>query len=161
LNRRSAFFLSALFFFVLLAFLWAQEDSLKIEVSVIPRKLWRGEEGIVFLKIVLQDGMIISPHPDFIIELKPCPELVFPKNFYTASDLGIEPLGPAGEEFLNLQGPVKIPFTVSPDAKRGSYILEGRIKYFARSKKEGWCVRNTAKFYAAFSTRSSAVKKKS
>jgi hypothetical protein len=160
LKRRSAFFLLALLFVVLSGFLWAQEDSLKIEVSVIPRKLWRGEEGIVFLKIVLQDGIIISPHPDFIIELKPCPELVFPKNFYTASDLGIDPLGPAGQEYLNLQGPVKIPFTVSLEAKRGSHILEGRIKYFARSKKEGWCVKSTAKFYAAFSTRSSAVKKK-
>jgi len=140
--------------------LWAQEDFLKIEASVIPRKLSRGEEGIIFLKLSLQDGITVSPHPDFIIEFKPCQELVFPKNFYTASDLEIDALEAEGEEYLNVQEPIRVPLTVSLEAKKGSHILEGRIKYFARSKKEGWCVKNTAKFYVPFSTRSSVIKKK-
>jgi hypothetical protein len=155
----------ALFFLMILAasfslFLRAQEDFLKIEASVIPRKLSRGEEGVIFLKLGLQEGITVSPHPDFIIELKPSEGLVFPKNFYAASDLGIDAVEADGEEYLDLEEPIKIPFTVSPEAKKGSHILEGRIKYFARSKKEEWCVRNTAKFFVTCFTRSSVVKKK-
>jgi hypothetical protein len=149
-----------LLFFFVFPLLRAQEDFLKIEASVIPRRLSRGEEGVVLLKLSLREGISVSPHPDFIIEFKPCEELVFPKNFFTASDLGIEAQEADGEEYLDLRDPVKIPFTVSLEAKKGSHILEGRIKYFARSKGEGWCVRNTAKFYVAFSTRSAVVKKK-
>ncbi len=139
----------------------AQEDVLKIEVSIQPRRLSRGEEGNIVLKLSLEDGVIVSPHPEFIIEFEPIDALVFPKNFFAASDLKIETQEKDGEEYLDFKQPVKIPFTVSTEAKKGSYILEGRIKYFARSTKEDWLVKNTAKFFAAFSTRASAVKKKS
>jgi hypothetical protein len=138
-----------------------QEELLRIEASITPRRLARGEEGSVVLKLSLQQGIVISPHPDFIIEFNPLDALVFPKPFFAASDLGIGAQEKEGEEILDLREPVIIPFTVSPKAKKGSYILEGRIKYYARSKSEGWLVKNTAKFFAAFSTRAAAVKKKS
>jgi hypothetical protein len=35
-------------------------------------------------------------------------------------------------------------------AKQGSHLLEGKIKYFACSREEGWCLKNTSKFSAAF-----------
>lgn len=159
LLKKLVVFLFLLFHFSALLLLRAQEDFLKIEASVIPRKLFRGEEGTVLLKLSLQKGITVSPHPDFIIEFKACAELVFPKNFFTATDLEIDALEGEGEEYLNLQEPIKVPFTVSLEAKKGSHILEGRIKYFARSKKDGWCVKNTAKFYAAFATRPSVIKK--
>lgn len=139
--------------------LLAQEDFLKIEASIQPRRLSRGEEGNIVLKLSLKEGIIVSPHPEFIIEFEPTEALVFPKNFFAASDLKIETLEKDAKECLDFKQPVKIPFTVSTEAKKGSYILEGRIKYFARSTKEGWLVKNTAKFFAAFSTRQSVVKK--
>ncbi len=142
------------------ALLFGQEDFLKIEASVEPRRLSRGEEGEVVLELGLMEGISISPYPDFIIEFKPCPELVFPKNFFTASDLEIEVLEKDGEKYLDFKDSLKIPFTVSLEAKKGSYILEGKIKYFARSQKEGWCVKNTAKFFVTFATRPGLVKKK-
>lgn len=134
----------------------AQDDLLRIEASVVPRRLSRGEEGVVLLKLSLQEGITVSPHPDFIVEFRPCEELVFPKNFFTASDLEVEVQEKDGQECLSFQKPLKIPVTVSPKAKKGSYILEGRIKYCARSTHEGWCVKNTAKFYVAYSTRAAA-----
>lgn len=142
------------------AFLFGQEDFLRIEASVVPRRLSRGEEGAVVLRLSLMEGISISPYPDFIIEFKPCSELVFPKNFFSASDLEIEVLEKDGEKYLDFKEPLEVPFTVSLEAKKGSYILEGRIKYFARSQKEDWCVKNTAKFFVAFATRSTQVKKK-
>ena len=139
----------------------AQAELLRIEASITPRRLARGEEGNVILRLSLQEGIIISPHPDFIIEFKPLDALVFPKPFFAASDLGIGAQEKEGEEYLDLKEPVKIPFTVSPEARKGSYILEGRIKYYARSKSGSWLVKNSAKFFVAFSTRAAAVKKRS
>ena len=151
--------LSAVIFTVLVSLLPAQEDFLKIEASIAPRKLSRGEEGAVMLKLSLQEGIAVSPQPDFIIEFKPCAEIIFPKNFYTATDLEVETVVREGEEFLGLEKAIRIPFTVSPEAKKGSHILEGRVRYFARSKAEGWCARNTAKFFVPFSTRTTSVRK--
>ncbi len=157
-----------LFFFLLLS--WragafhlfsGQEELLRIEASVHPRRLARGEEGRVILKLSLPEGVVISPHPDFVIEFKPLAEVIFPKPFFAASDLAIGVEEKDGEECLDLGNPVKIPFTVSPEARKGSYILEGRIKYYARSKSEGWLVKNTAKFFVAFSTRAAGPTKKS
>ncbi len=143
----------------LITFLSAQEDYLKIEALIVPRKLSRGQEGAVVLKLSLQEGIAVSPQPDFIIAFKPCVEILFPKNFYTATDLEIETIVRPGEESLDLEKAIRIPFTVSLDAKKGSHILEGRVKYYARSREEGWCVKNTAKFFVTFFTRPAAVRK--
>ena len=148
-------------FFLFPLILFGQaDDLLKIEGAVLPKSLSRGEEGVVMLRITVPEGLTISPHPDFTIEFKPCPELVFPKNFFTASDLEIEMLEADGGESLNLQAPIKIPFTVALEAARGSHILEGKIKYVARSKKEGWLVKTSSKFFASFYTRLTVIKKK-
>jgi hypothetical protein len=86
--------------------------------------------------------------------------LKFPKNFFTASDLEIEIKEENGEEYLHLENPIEIPFTVSLDARRGNHSFSGRIKYFAFSEKEGWCLKSTSKYSASFYTRSTMVKKK-
>ena len=128
---------------------------------MVPRRLSRGDEGSVVLKLAVEKGITVSPHPEFIVEFKPSDELIFPKNFFTASDLGVITLEKDGEQYLSFDKPLKIPLTVSPKARSGSYILAGRIKYCARSAAEGWCVKNTAKFYVAYATRAAAVAKKS
>ncbi len=158
--KKPLFLRSALVFLGLLNLPGAQEDFLKVEASMVPRRLSRGEEGAVILKLSLQEGIAISPKPDFTIEFKSCPELVFPKNFYTATDLGIETEEQDGEESLDLREKIQVPFTVSEDASKGSHILEGRIKYFAKSQNKEWCVKTSAKFFVPFFTRSVSVKKK-
>jgi hypothetical protein len=137
----------------------AGEDLLRVEASMRPKSLSRGEEGVVVLKVILQPGLYISPHPAFTIEFIPGRELVFPKDSYTHSDLNMEVLEEGGKQYLNLQKPVEIPFTVSLEAKRGGHILEGKIKYFVLSKKEGWCLKNTARFSIPFFTRQTVKKK--
>jgi hypothetical protein len=139
--------------------LFAQEDLLKVESSINPLRLSRGEEGKVILKISVSKGIAISPQPALTIEFSPGEELVFPKNFFTSSDLNIEVLEENGQEYLNLKKPVEIPFTVNPKAKRGIHILEGKVKYFARSNKEGWCLKRSSKFSATYYTRITIVKK--
>lgn len=136
----------------------AQEELLRIEASAVPRRLSPGEEGRVVLKLGVEPGIVVLPHPEFIVEFKPGGELIFPKDFFTAADLGVPTLEKDGQPCLGFDQPLRIPLTVSPKARRGSFILEGRIRYCARSAAEGWCVKNTAKFYVAYSTRPAAGK---
>lgn len=135
-------------------------ELLKIESSISPKRLSRGEGGKVVLKLGIQPGIRLSSQPSLTIEFTPIPELVFPKDFFTASDLGVEVLEEGNERYLNLKAPLELPFTVSPDAKPGSHILEGKVRYFARSQKEGWCYKSNSKFSVSFSTRQSVFRKK-
>lgn len=136
-----------------------EEEILKIDASVVPKRLYRGQEGNLVLKLSLDNGINIMSQPSFTIELSPSDELIFPKDFFTASDLGIEVTEENGKEYLNIEKPIEILFTVSLDVKQGNHTLEGRIKYFASSKKENWCVKNISNFSASFYTRSKAIKK--
>ena len=141
---------------------FAQKEAgcLKVNASISPRYLSRGQEGKVVLKITLAEGITINPQPSFIIECDPSYELIFPKNFFTASDLEIEIKEENGEEFLNFEKPIEIPFTVRLEAKRGNHSFAGRIKYFAFSDQDEWCLKSTSKFSASFYTRSTRIKKK-
>lgn len=155
------YFASCLGIIFLSLFLSAKgDDPLKVEASISPKRLSRGQEGKITLKISVEKGIIISPQPSFIIEFNPSGEVILPKNFFTASDLEVETSEENGAEYLNLKKPINIPFSVSLKAERGNHILKGKIKYFACSKKEGWCLKSNAKFSASFYTRKTIVKKK-
>ena len=132
------------------------EDLLRIESSVRPLRLARGQEGRVILKIAVKSGIAINPQPSFIVEFDPSQELVFPKNFFTAPDLNIPLLEENGKERLDLRKPVEIPFTVSGRAARGIHQLEGRVKFFAISAKGGYCYKGSETFQVTFSTRLAA-----
>ncbi len=148
--------LLAIFFFLLAK----EDDSLKVRASIDPRRLSRGQEGKVTLRLRIKEGIAINSQPSFIIEFDPSDEVVFPKNFFTASDLEIETVEENGEEYLNLEQPIEIPFTIDLKAKRGNHALNGKVKYFASCKVEGWCLKSSTTFSASFYTRSSVVKKK-
>ena len=157
--RKAVFGLAIFVFFLAGGFAQKEEDCLKVSALISPRYLSRGQEGKVVLKITLAEGITINPLPSFIIECDPSYELIFPKNFFTASDLEIEIKEKNGEEYLNLEKPIEIPFTVRLEAKRGNHSFAGRIKYFAFSEQDEWCLKSTTKFSASFYTRSTRVKK--
>ncbi len=130
-----------------------EEDLIMIDASINPRRLSKGNEGSVVLKFIVKKGITINPKPSFTIELSSSEELVFPKNFFTASDLEVEILEDEGKEYLVLTKKIEIPFTVSDEAVRGMHSLEGKVKYFAFSKAENWCLKTTTLFSASFYTR--------
>lgn len=136
-----------------------REDPVKVECRINPLRLSRGEEGRVVLSISVLEGVVINAQPPFVVEFSPCEELVFPKNFYTASDLGVEVVEENGRERLSLKKPVEIPFTVDLKAKRNVHLLEGRLRYFVTSVKDGWCLKTSTKFSATFSTRLTVIQK--
>jgi hypothetical protein len=147
--RRYVFLWLLILSFLFLA--WAEEsESLKIEASVTPKNLLTGREGKIVFKLSVQEGITISAQPFFVIELDPCEELAFSKSSFTESDLKIEILEESGDKSLNLEKPIEIPFLVRLKAKRGSHSLEGKIKYFACAKEQGWCLKGKAKFTASY-----------
>ena len=145
------------------AALWAQsrDGLLRVEGSIQPLRLSRGETGRIILKIKVKPGISVSPQPSFIIEFTPNEEVVFSKPFYTASDLNVEVLEvEKGKEALSFSKPLEIPFTIRAKASRGLHVLEGRVRYFAASRSEGWCLKNTAKFSAIYTTRTPTIQEK-
>lgn len=138
----------------------ADETSLlKVRASVIPKRLARGQEGKIQLRFTLAKGITINHQPAFTIEMSSSEELAFPKDFFTSSDLEIEIKEEDGREFLNLEVPVSIPFTVKLQAQRGSHMVKGKIKYFASSYSEGWCLKETTEFSSVFFTSNRIAKK--
>ncbi len=147
--------------FFLLGFMSSEvEDLLKVNVSINPRRLRRGEAGKVVLRFSVEEGIRISSQPSFTIELEPSDELIFPKNFFSASDLEIEIKEDDGKEYLELREPIEIPFSVNMEAKRGNHTIRGKVKYFACSHEEGWCLKHTTKFSSAYYTSSRIFQKK-
>lgn len=128
------------------------DDLLRVTASISPMRLRRGEEGKVVLKLSVKAGIAISSQPSFTIEFEPSDELIFPKNFFSASDLEIEIKEKNGKEYLDLKEPIEIPFSVNMEAKRGNHKIGGKIKYFACSQSEGWCLKYTSKFTSSFYT---------
>ena len=150
-----------LIFFVFVAGDWGDEKSLlQVRARILPQRLARGQEGYIELRFSAQEGITISPMPVFTIELGPSQELIFPKDFFTSSDLEMEILEEEGKEHLNLEESVSIPFTVRLEARRGSHRIEGSIKYFACSLEEGWCLKEKTEFSASFYTSNRIFQKK-
>lgn len=129
----------------------------RVEAGMVPLRLVRGQEGKVLLKVVVRGGLAVSPHPSFSIDFEPGDILVFPKPFFTATDLDAEVVTVAGRQALSFKKPLEIPFTVGARAPRGVHVLRGRVRYYAVSLGEGWCRKGTAAFRATYSTRTALV----
>jgi len=127
-------------------------DVLRVNASVSPLRLSRGQEGKIRLRFTLKEGITISPQPSFIIEIDYSEGLVFPKDFFTASDLEIEIVEQNGNECLDLSQPVEIPFSVSVKAERGNHKLNGHVKFFACNQEEEWCLKDKTPFSAHYYT---------
>jgi hypothetical protein len=125
----------------------------RVEAGVTPLRLMRGQEGKVQLKVVVPRDLLVSPHPSFTIEFDPSPAVVFPKPFFTATDLNAEVVTVGDRPALGFQKPLEIPFTVAAKAPRGVLAIEGRIRFYAISLSQGWCRKSSSRFRATFSTR--------
>jgi hypothetical protein len=158
--RKLAILILFIFCFTLLPFT-EEDDILKIEASVNPKSLSKGQDGKVILKLILVEGLSITPQPSFTVEFSPNEVIVFAKKIFSDADLGMEILEDMGEEHLSLKDPIEIPFAVSPDAAGGKQRLDGKINYFVCSKEEGWCLKSSSKFSVSFSIQATPVEKKS
>ena len=122
---RKAFLAGLIFLFCVAPLPPAQEEPIKVEASILPLRVARGEEARVILKISVKSGFTVNSLPSFIIEFAPGSDLIFPKNFFTASDLNLEVVEENGRPMLNLKKPLEIGFAVGPKATRGFTFSRG------------------------------------
>ncbi|MFW6124019.1 MAG: hypothetical protein ACOC5G_02245 [Acidobacteriota bacterium] len=127
-------------------------DLLNMGVNIKPKRLSRGQEGNIEFKFTVKQGIAISSQPSFIIEVEPSETLAFSKDFFTASDLDIKVEEKEGKKYLDFSDPVRVPFAVKPEAERGNHIIKGKVKYFACSLEDGWCLKDKKEFSATFYT---------
>ncbi len=128
-------------------------ELVRVEAGVAPLRLARGQEGKVLHKVVVPRDLLISPHPSFTIEFDPRPTLVFPKPFFTATDLNAEVVSVGERQALDFRKPLEIPFTVGAKAPLGVHAVEGKVRFYAVSQAEGWCRKSSTRFRATYSTR--------
>jgi len=127
--RKSA--VAVLLIFMVLSCLGSQEEDLiKIDATISPNRLSKGKEGNVVLRFRVKEGITINPQPSLTIELSPSEELVFSKDFFTASDLEIEIMEEEGREYLVLTKQIEIPFMVSEEAVKGVHSLRRESQIF-------------------------------
>ncbi len=134
------------------------QDLVTVEARISPLRLARNQEGKVVLKVGLKKGIALSALPAFTIEIDGSEDLVFSKSFFTGSDLALARVEIDGKECFDVKDPIEIPFKVNPKARRGVYILRGRVKYFAFNPAEGVCLKSTVKFSTSYSTWAVPVK---
>lgn len=138
----------------------SQEDYLKIVTNVTPERVQQGEEGILKIKITPKDHIRISSHPEFIIKLDQTNTLIFPKIFFTSSELDFQTKQEQETVYLELNKEVEIPFKLSETSLIGKHTINGEI-IFTAVFKDNWSLKTYQKFTAGFrASRNTKIKKK-
>jgi len=125
-------------------------DLLRVSGSVEPKRMRRGQEGVLRLRFRVEPGIRILSQPDFKIEITSSDALSFPKAFYSASDLEMTIVEEEGREYLDMSAGVGIPCTVKLEARSGNHVVRGRVKYFGCDREDGWTMKNKTRFSASF-----------
>ena len=55
----------------------AHDELLRVEASVVPRRLSRGEAGKMVLRLGVEAGVTLSPPPQVFVQVEPCEEGAF------------------------------------------------------------------------------------
>jgi hypothetical protein len=137
----------------------SQEDYLKIDTRVAPKNIFQGEEGILKIKITPKEGIKISSHPEFIIKLHDNSNLVFPKIFFTASELNYQTKQEDNVILLDLEKEIEIPFKVNDNSLIGRHKISGEI-IFTAIFKDNWSLKTYQKFITNFFSKKKYKRKK-
>lgn len=142
-----------IFFFTLAAY--PQDEYLKIDTSVSPSSISRGEEGVLKIKITPRSDIkipSISSHLGFMIKFEDDANLSFPKVFYTASELDLQMKQENDSVYLDFEKEIPITFKVTEDSLAGKHQINGEV-IFTAVFKDNWSVKTHQKFNADFSSK--------
>lgn len=137
----------------------SQEDYLKIETQVTPKNIFQGAEGTLKIKITPKEGIKISSHPEFIIKLHDNSNFVFPKIFFTASELNYQTKQEDNVILLDLEKEIEIPFKVNDNSLIGRHKISGEI-IFTAIFKDNWSLKTYQKFITNFFSKKQYKRKK-
>lgn len=140
--------------------IYANEDFLNISANVYPSSIKQGDEGVIIIKITPKNGIKISSFPNFMIKLNPSDNLIFSKQFFTASELNVETEADDNTVFLKLEKKNEIGFKVSDSALIGKINISGDI-IFTAVFEDNWSLKTRQPFNVGFySVKNDKPKKK-
>jgi len=137
----------------------SQEDYLKIDIQVTPKYIFQGEEGTLKIKITPKEGIKISSHPEFIIKLHDNSNFIFPKVFFTASELSFQTKQEDNVILLDLEKEIEIPFKVNDNSLIGRHKISGEV-IFTAIFKDNWSLKTYQKFITNFFSKKQYKRKK-
>ena len=108
----------------------------------------QGEEGKIRLRITPRPDINISVYPDMLIRFKANANLVFAKNFFTASELDFLTVQEKDSDYVyyNLDKEIVLPFKVSESALLGRMLIEGEVAFSAIFVANHWCLKTYEPF---------------
>lgn len=140
-------------FMLLMPFLLAGQEEeplpyLSVSAKTNKKYFFQGEEGQIKIRITPRSDINISVNPDMLIRFKPDANLVYVKNFFTASELDLLTIQEEGTDYVyyNLDKEIVIPFKVSENALIGKMIIEGEVAFWAIFASNHWCLKTYQPF---------------
>ena len=121
---------------------------LQVEAKTNKKAYYQGEEGQIKLRITPRSDINISVYPEMLIRFRSNANLVFAKNFFTASELDFLTFQEKDTEYVyyNLDKEIVIPFKVSPNALLGRMRIEGEVAFSAIFLSNHWCLKTYETF---------------
>lgn len=121
---------------------------LQVEAKTNKKSYFQGEEGQIKLRITPRGDINVSVYPEMLIRFKPNANLVFAKNFFTASELDFLTFQEKDTEYVyyNLDKEIVIPFKVGPNALLGRMRIEGEVAFSAIFLSNHWCLKTYETF---------------
>ncbi len=106
-------------------------EHVKFSISLKEKSLRPGATGNLLVRLQPKRGIHINLKPPISIAID---------SSAIIARAGTPDI-PKADTFLNSSKPIKQPFTLTKNAKRGAAVLKGTITYFYCSDADGWCSR--------------------
>lgn len=128
---------------------------LTVSARTNKRYYFQGEEGQIRIRITPRPDINISVNPDMLIRFKTDANLVYAKNFFTASELDLLTIQEEGTDYVyyNLDKEIVIPFKVSEDALIGRLVIGGEVAFWAIFASNHWCLKTYQPFQVEIASR--------
>lgn len=129
----------------------SQDAFLDIIVQVSPSGIRQGQEGVLKIKIMPRGSLRISANPEFMIKFDANNNLVYPKFFFTGSELNFKTVQEKDGIYLDFDREIEISFKVSDSALLGRQVISGEIVYTALFQ-DNWSIKTFQKFSTNFTS---------
>jgi len=141
-------FLLAVFFLPSVA---NQDAYLDVFAQVSPSVIRQGQEGVLKIKIIPRASLRISANPELMIRFDNNSNLVYPKQFFTGSELNFKTVQEQDGIYLDFDREIEITFKVSEAALLGRQVISGEIVYTALFQ-DNWSIKTYQRFSTNFTS---------
>jgi hypothetical protein len=119
-------------------------ENLTIKAKLSNTKINKSKENYLIISFIPENKVFLNFYPLLKIEIEEKSYLKFPKDKLKANDLDVEVFEKGNNKFINMKTPIKIPFELDKEYKKGKYKLVFSIEGFYTIQQE----KITIKFFS-------------